>query len=277
MLEAILRLAGMAAALAVGLVLLMVLAQDWLIFPRWAMGPGLTPPDRAERLEARAPDGTGLEGLLLPARETGEARPLLLAFGGNGWDAVALALHLQRLLPDHAVAAFHYRGYGPSEGRPGGAALMADAVVVHDHLVQHLQGRPEAEAGIVALGISLGGGPAAEVAAQRPVAGLVLVTPFDSLLAMAQAHYPWLPVRWLLRHRMEVAEAVARVTAPVALIAAGRDRVVPPERTAPLRQAARRLVADITVEGAGHNDLHDRPEHAAALRRALQAIAAAQR
>ncbi|MGY6634392.1 MAG: alpha/beta hydrolase [Alkalilacustris sp.] len=267
-LATVLRLAAWAAGALVLAVTALALAQDRLIFPRWAMGPPAPLPAGVEALEARSDDGHRLQGVLIPARDGGAAAPLLLAFGGNAWDAHALAGRLHALTPERAVAAFHYRGYGLSEGRPGAAAILADAGVVFDAVAGH----PAAAAGVIAVGLSLGAGPAAEVAATRPVAGVVLVTPFESLHALARTHYPWAPVGWLLRHRMEVAATVARVTAPVAVIAAGADTVVPPARTAPVRAAAPRLVADITLEGAGHNDLYDRAAFAAALTEALAAI-----
>ncbi len=270
MLEGALRLLAWLAGGAALLVAVLALAQDWLIFPRWAMGPSAPMPAGAERLEAVSGDGHRLVGVLVPARGVAEG-PMLLAFGGNAWDANALAAYLHALVPGRAVAAFHFRGYGPSEGRPSAAALLADAPVVFDAVAA----RPEAVDGIVAVGLSLGAGPAAELAATRPVAGAVLVTPFDSLHAMARAQYPWAPVGLLLRHRMEVAETLARADVPVAVIVAERDGIVPAARSAAVRQAARRLVADVTVAGAGHNDLYDRAEFADALRGALAAIEAA--
>lgn len=267
-LATVLRLAAWAAGALVLAVAALALAQDRLIFPRWAMGPPAPLPAGAEALEAWSDDGHRLQGVLIPARDGAAAAPLLLAFGGNAWDAHALAGLLHALAPGRAVAAFHYRGYGPSEGRPGAAAILADGGVVFDAVARH----PAAAAGVIAVGLSLGAAPAAEVAATRPVAGVVLVTPFDSLHALARTHYPWAPVGWLLRHRMEVAATVARVTAPVAVIAAGADTVVPPARTAPVRAAAPRLVADTALEGAGHNDLYDQAAFAAALTEALAAI-----
>lgn len=253
------------AVLYAGVVALLALLQTALIFPRWAMSGAVAAlPAEARRLEVTAPDGVRLVGIDLPGTEPD--LPVMLGFGGNAWPAEALALFLRGQLPGHRVVVFHYRGYGPSGGRPSAAALLSDAVAVHDAL----------DAGaLVAVGLSIGAGPAAHLAAERPLAGLVLVTPFDSMHALAQGHYPWAPVRWLLRHRMEVAADLARVAAPVAIIAAERDTIIPPERTAPLRLVAPQLVLDAVVEGAGHNDLYDRPAFTAALRRALSEIAAA--
>ncbi|HUF56740.1 MAG TPA: alpha/beta hydrolase [Thermohalobaculum sp.] len=265
------KLAAAAAALYLAVILALALAQDRLLFPRWAVeGAAIPLPPAAARLSLAAGQGARLAGLHIPPeRPPPEAAALILGFGGNAWDGDALALTLHRLFPDRHVVAFHYRGYGPSTGSPSAEALMADALAVHDHVAETL-----APARVVAVGLSIGAGPAAWLASRRPLAGLILVTPFDSLRALARHHYPWAPVGLVLRHRMEVAEAVAGTAAPVALIAAERDTIVPPARSAPLRAAAADLVLDRTIEDAGHNDLYERAAFAEAMREALRRIEA---
>ena len=257
---------GVAAVYAL-LIAAMALAQTALLFPRWMMGPGPQLPERAERLEVARPDGVVLVGHRLPPAEApAPDAPVLLGFGGNAWDGAAVALFLSQVFPDHEVVAFHFRGYGPSTGRPAAASLLADAVAIHDHL--------QAER-LVPVGFSIGAGPAAHLAAERPVTGVVLVTAFDSLTELARTHYPWAPVRWLLRHRMEPAADLARAQAPVALISAARDPIVPARRTEALREALHDaspgIVFDETV-AAGHNDLYDGPEFARVLRAAVAAL-----
>ena len=262
--------AGLAALHLIGIVLI-ALAQDWLLFPRWAIGNGTDPlPASAERITVRVSAGDELFGIRLPAQDPPRGgSTLLLAFGGNAWNAAQLAGYLHSLFPDRDVVAFHYRGYAPSTGRPSAAALLGDALIIHDHLVTTL-----APQRIVTIGLSLGAGPAAHLTERRPVAGAILVTPFDSLEALAREHYPWAPVRLLLRHRMDVAEAVAASSAPLALIAAERDTIVPPHRTEPLRKASNNLVLDRTIANAGHNDVYGKPELATAMRTALARIEA---
>lgn len=258
----ILKLALALLALPVGVIALLAVAQTALIFPRWAMlGQGVSLPPEARVLEVTAGSGHRLEGIALPG--TDPDAPVILGFGGNAWPADALALALHRWLPAHRVVVFHYRGYGPSEGRPSARALLEDALVIHDALD---------DGAVVAVGLSVGAGPAAHLAARRDLAGLVLVTPFDSLTELARSHYPWAPVRLLLRHRMDVVGDLAQTRAPVAIIAGARDTIVPPARTAPLRDVAGRLVLDRVIE-AGHNDLYDHPDFAPALRAALVRIA----
>ena len=263
------KIAAGFAGLYVLVVVLVALAQDWLLFPRWAMGHGAAAlPASAERLALEVASGDELVGVHLPA----EVRPsaesaLILGFGGNAWNADTLAVYLQSVFPDRDIVAFHYRGYAPSTGRPSAAAILQDTLPIHDHVVATLSPNR-----IVAVGLSIGAGPAAYLASQRPIAGLILVTPFDSLKALAREHYPWAPVGLLLRHQMEVADTLAASSAPVALIAAERDTIVPPRRTEPVRRSAGNMVLDRVIMDAGHNDLYDRDEFKRAMREALSLI-----
>ena len=263
-----LTLAVLYAAIVTG----MYLAQTWLLFPTVLVAAARVQlPASARRLEARTPDGEVLAGLRIPARgEWGESAPGLLGFGGNAWNADAMALYLHNLFPDREIAAFHYRGYAPSTGKPSAEALLSDSALVFDRLQQeHASGR-----GVVAVGFSIGSGVAAYVARHRPVAGLVLVTPFDSLEALARDLYWWAPVGLLLRHRMPTVDFVRGSPVATAVIVAERDTIVPARRSAPLRAAIANLVFEAAVD-AGHNDLYGRPAFAATIREALARIEAA--
>ena len=266
-------LALVLAALYAAAVAAMYLAQTWLLFPTALAGAARVQlPASARRLEARTPDGEVLVGVRIPAAMGArDARaPALLGFGGNAWNADALALYLHGLFPDREVAAFHYRGYAPSTGTPSAEALLADSVLAFDRLRQEVAGGR----GVVAVGFSIGAGVAAHLARHRPVAGLVLVTPFDSLEALARDLYWWAPVGLLLRHRMPTVDFVRGSPVPTALVVAERDTIVPAQRSMALRQAVGNLVFEAAID-AGHNDLYGRPAFAAAMREALARIEAA--
>jgi len=268
----LLQLALTLAALYAAVVTGMYLAQTWLLFPTALVGAARVElPASAQRLEASTPDGEVLVGVRIPAAagEGGESAPGLLGFGGNAWNADAMALYLHDLFPDREVAAFHYRGYAPSTGRPSAEALLSDSVVIFDRLQQAQAGGR----GVVAVGFSIGAGVAAYLARHRPAAGLVLVTPFDSLEALARDLYWWAPVGLLLRHRMPTIDFVRGSPVPTALIVAQRDAIVPARRSMPLRAAIENLVFEGAID-PGHNDLYGRPAFAAAMREALARIEA---
>nr|CCP38685.1 Abhydrolase domain-containing protein 13 [Xanthomonas translucens pv. translucens DSM 18974] len=158
-----------------------------------------------------------------------------------------------------------YRGYGASDGTPNEAALIGDALALYDHV---RAAQPQAE--IAVLGRSLGSGVASQLAARRPLARLVLVTPFDSLVAAAQAHYPWAPVRWLLRDRYDSASALRTYRGPLLVLRAGRDQVVPAASTQRLLDALPQAPTLVALPHAGHNDISADPRYAQALRAFLR-------
>ncbi len=251
-----------------GVVLLLFVMQDRMVFLRLPQHD-IPLPAGTEALRAVTPDGDVLHGHRIAGNGAEGERALVIGFGGNGWDARATLLYMRDAFPAHDVAAFHFRGYRPSEGRPSAAALMADARLIHDQLAQGHDGP------VLALGVSLGSGVAAHLAGARDLDGVILLTAFDDLTEVARQSFPWAPVRSLFRHPMPAAEDLARSTAPVALINASSDPVIPTERTAALRDSLdpERLVLDVTIPG-DHNAIHSSPETRTALRRALERLLA---
>ncbi len=242
--------------------------QDNVIFPTNAVGapPPLAP--GGERLQVATPDGHTLHGVHIPpSRGTSGPRTVLLGFGGNGWNGEDVSAYLHEVYPEAHVVAFHYRGYRPSTGKPSAKALLADAPLVFDAAVNRV--KPELT---VVVGSSIGSAVAASLAKRRDPDSLILVTPFDSLKAVAEGHYSWLPVGMLFRHEMNAAESLEASEVPVALIAGERDDLIPPARTAALRRHVANLVFDRTIASAGHNDIYQRPEFRKAMRDSLTEI-----
>jgi pimeloyl-ACP methyl ester carboxylesterase len=266
----VLKLPLVLAFLYLVVVLVAFLAQDRILFPTYLVGPAKGLPPDAERLELRATDGTRLEGVRIPPAPGPRSDTLVLVFAGNASNAQGVAEQLHEIYPDREIAAFFYRGYAPSGGRTSASRLIDDAPLVYDHVAGRL--RPQR---IVAVGISLGSGVASALAARRPLDGLILVTPFDSLGATARQLHPWLPVSLLLRHDMRSADQLRGTRQPVAVIASGRDRLVRADRTEALRLAIPNLVFDATVPRARHDDIFFHPEFAPAMREAMRRVEAA--
>jgi pimeloyl-ACP methyl ester carboxylesterase len=241
--------------------------QSHLIFPTHAVAPAGPLPAKAERLAVSAADGDTLQGIYVPADQPDESRTLVLGFGGNAWNGQDVAEYLHELYPEHDVAAFHYRGYAPSTGTPSAKALIADAPLVYDAAIERAT-----PARVVAVGFSIGSGIAAQLSARRKLAGLILVTPFDSLKAVAQSMYPWIPIGPFFAHEIDAAAALEGSHVPVAIVAAEFDQIVPPERTSALKKHIANLIYDQTVTGAGHNDIYARSEFQEDMRAALEAI-----
>jgi uncharacterized protein len=183
----------------------------------------------------------------------------LLYFGGNAesiqWQRDALA----RAFPQHTIYLLAYRGYGASDGAPSEVALTADALALFDAV----QAR---HAEIDAIGRSLGSGVAVQLAAQRPVARLVLVTPYDSIARVAADAFPWLPVDWLLQDRYESWRHAVRVRVPVLVLTAAEDRVIAAGRSTALAAAFPLAPRQVRIAAADHDSIDAQPEYLGALR-----------
>ena len=213
--------------------------RSLLYFPAPAMAPPGTP-------SLELPSGG--ETLRVWHRPADGPRALVY-FGGNGEDVSTSLFDVAAALPGHALYFASYRGYGGSTGAPSEQALFADALAVYDHVrARHAQ--------VAVVGRSLGSGVAVYLAQQRPVAHLVLVTPYDSIENVAGAVYPFLPVRLLLLDKYDSASRVAGVRAPTLVVVAEHDEVIPRARSDAL--VARFPPAQVRVEvvrGATHNAL----------------------
>ncbi len=225
--------------------------QEKMIFfaPPAGPPPRVHAPGALEEVVLRTPQGYRLHGWL--ARRGASPGGLVVYFGGNAEETSWMAAESHRL-GDWSLLAVNYRGYGASEGTPGEGALYADSLLVYDYA----RSRPDVDRQrIVLMGRSLGAAVAVHVASQRPVAALVLVTPFDSLVEVGAAHYPFLPVRWLLRHRFDSIALAPRIQAPALVIAAAADTIVPPRHAKRLFEAWGGPRQWVALPGADHNDV----------------------
>ena len=246
-------------ALGVGVVVALLAAfQRQLIYL-----PDRSAPPPAERVLPGARDVTlhtsdGLElgAWFLPAALGGttspaaEGRAVLLApgNGGNRLHRAGLARTLSE--SGFAVLLLEYRGYGGNPGSPSedGLARDADAAVAALADLGYPPGRT------IYLGESLGTAVVAALAVRHPPAGLLLRSPFPELADVGRHHYPWLPVRLLLRDRFDTVTPVSRTDVPVTVVRGDRDRVIPSEMSAEVARAAPALVEELVLSGADHND-----------------------
>jgi len=115
---------------------------------------------------------------------------------------------------------------------------------------------------VVVVGRSLGSGLATHVASERPVQRLVLVTPYDSIVTLASAQYPYFPVSLLIKDRFDSYRYAPRVHAPTRIIAAAQDRIVPRYSTQALLRSFPPGVAKMDVlAGVGHNSVSEHPRY----------------
>lgn len=243
--------------------------QTQLVFPTHAVPASGPLPRGAAKVIFETKDGVRLHGVHIPpARKGAGSETLVLAFAGNAWNSEDAADFLHQIYPGEHVVAFHYRGYAPSGGTPSSYALRKDSLAVHDFAVRLV--KPERT---VAVGFSIGTGVAAHLATERSLDGLILVTPFDSLMSVAADLYPLLPIRMFFQHEMDAAASLRGLKVPTAIIAAERDTLIPPARTEALRQSTDNLVFDRVIPKAGHNDIYYRSDFHDAMREAFSAVA----
>ena len=193
----------------------------------------------------------------LVAEPAGAARSTAVVFHGNAGHAGHRAFYAAALAPlGLRVILAEYPGYGPRGGEVGERSLVDDAEQAIA-LAHRLHGPP-----VLVIGESLGAGVAAAAAARQrdKVAGLLLITPWDRLERVAAHHYPWLPVKWLLRDRYDSAGHLASFGRPVMVAVAERDAIVPARFGAALYEALSDPKRFVVVEGAGHNDWVERLE-----------------
>ncbi len=243
-----------AAAVAIGLPLFLYLAQDALIFYRQPIDAGRRADiarrfPKVEEIVLRTPDGERLHAWRVKG-----SGPLVLYFGGNAeevsWMLEAIGNPERGETPGIGWLLVDYRGYGASSGAPSEKALVADALQLYDHALK-LPGVDPAR--IFAFGRSLGSGVAVALAAERSLAGVVLVSPFDSLVEVAKHYYPYLPVDWLLKHRFDSIGRAPRLRTPLLCLIAERDEIIPPAHAERLYAAWGGPRKRVILGGANHN------------------------
>jgi fermentation-respiration switch protein FrsA (DUF1100 family) len=195
-------------------------------------------------------DGLRLGAWFVPG--DGRDAPAVLVANGNGGHRGVRA-PLARALAGRglAVLLFDYRGYGGNPGSPSEEGLAWDVRAARAYLIEDA-GVPPGR--LLYLGESLGAGVVTELATEHPPAGLVLRSPFVDLAAVGSVHYPFLPVRALLRDRYPVAERIATLRVPTTVVLGDADSIVPPDQSRAVAAAAAALHRLVEVPGADHND-----------------------
>ncbi len=180
-----------------------------------------------------------------------EDHPTLIYFHGNAGSFPNRAERIRKYMArGYNIVMMTYRGYGGSGGSPSERANVMDALAVYDAV--RTSGVPEDR--IILYGESLGTGIAIQVAAQRPVAGLILDAPYTSIVDLAGLHYPFLPARWLMSDRYESSTYASQVSAPVLIVHGEADRIIPVEMARRLAAAFPGPCEVATFPEAGHSD-----------------------
>ena len=181
--------------------------------------------------------------------------PTLLYFQGNGGTLELRSETISRYLArGRGMFMMSYRGFSGSTGAPSEAANVADAKLAYDTLIKDGVSPDD----IILYGESLGTGVAIQVAREKMVAGVILDSPYTSILELASQYYPWLPVSLLLEDRYESIRYIRDVHVPIFILHGEADDVVPVEMGRRLFAAANEPKELKTIPGGGHV-IHDGP------------------
>jgi fermentation-respiration switch protein FrsA (DUF1100 family) len=189
----------------------------------WTTGAALGRP--WEEVTVRTSDGVTLDAWFFPATPgASRARLAVLICHGNGGNlSHRVGLYEAVLGTGVNVFAFDYRGYGHSSGRPSEAGTYLDAEAAY----QWLRNRGFGPDRIIALGESLGGGVASELAGRVPLGALILQSTFTSIPDIGAEIFPWLPVRRLATIRYDTLSKLPKLRLPLLIMHGRADRIVP--------------------------------------------------
>ena len=207
--------------------------------------------DGARDVTLRTDDGLELGAWFVPAesrRDRGMAVLVAPGNGGNRLGRADLAEALSRR--GLSVLLMDYRGYGGNPGTPSEDGLLLDAKAAARALDE--LGHPVERT--IYFGESLGTGVVAALQAEWPPAGVVLRSPFTELADVGAAHYPFLPVRLLLRDRFPVLEHVEESRVPLTVVFGDSDSIVPTHLSDRVADRAPALFERVVLEDADHND-----------------------
>ena len=263
------RLLFAAIALYVALLGLLFVKQRELMYPRnpvRAETAGVDLP-ALEETTLTASDGERLVAWVVPPRA---GKPMLLFFHGNAGNFARPVRQARfRALTEDGTGLFavNYRGYGGSSGTPTEAGLHLDARAAYGAAVARF-----GAANLIGYGESLGTGVVLKLAAEVPLAAIVLEAPYLSTAAVAQGVYPFVPISLLMLDQFRSSEIIGRVRAPLLVLHGERDGVIPFAQGQALYALANEPKRLIRFPEGGHEDLPSRgsvPE----IRRFLEGVA----
>jgi esterase/lipase len=173
----------------------------------------------------------------------------ILYFGGNAESMAGSSDYIAGQFPEFTIYLMDYRGYGKSSGEPSEVSLYSDALKLYDRIsVKHHR--------ISVGGRSLGTGIATYIAAHREVSKLALITPYDSIVNVAQDRYPLYPVAYLVNDKYDSVSRVKDINASTLIVIAENDKIIPRKNTEKLIEAFdTKQLKVIVIKNRGHIDI----------------------
>lgn len=245
---------SLAAVYLIFLIILTVFQRKFIYFP-YKLDKEFEYPLYVSQLEEvfiTCEDGNTINGLFAPGEDN---TPVVLIFHGNAGNITHRDMILQgfnRL--GCSVLLIDYHGYGKSEGTPSEKNLYLDGKAALEWLRKEKSREP---AEIVLFGKSLGSGVAVELATQNSFKGLIIESPFTSIVAVARSHFPYrfFPVGLLLIDRFDNAAKINRIDSPLLITHGTEDTIVDTKESEKLFKRANTPKELYLIDGADHNNI----------------------
>ncbi|HIP45547.1 MAG TPA: alpha/beta hydrolase [Sulfurospirillum arcachonense] len=244
-------------ALYLGALIYIYLTQDSQVFnPRSIEKKEPIKLKDVEHITFEVEKGVVLKGI----HKTSDNSPLVIYFGGNADDATRIVLHVKGF----EIVAFNYRGFVNSGGKPSEKDIFSDALQIFDKYGENRD--------VIVVGRSLGTGVATYVASQRVIKGLILITPYDSIVSIGKKMYPYFPIETLSNHKFESVKYMLDVKAKVGLIEVEGDDVIPKYHFDKLKEKVLNLALHVELKDTTHGDVLQHPDFEKTIKRMIDVM-----
>jgi uncharacterized protein len=207
---------------------------------------------QVEEVVITTESGTLLHGWLCKNPDE-RSQKLIIYFGGNA-EEVSHMIDKAGDFGGWALLLINYPGYGKSEGRPGEKSFFDAATTIWDYAVSRAD---IDKRNIVLMGRSIGTGTAVYLAHKKNPKAVILVSPFESIRAVAQSKLPFLPIGLMLKHKFESGKYAAEIDVPLLAFYGTSDNIIPPKHTKKLTGQWKGQVVLVELPGYGHNDIFE--------------------
>lgn len=237
------------------LLLLIYFFQDYLIyFPeKDVLSPKESGVPEMQTIKLQTDDGLKLTAWYYSSPQP--HMPTILYLHGNAGHIGHRAMLIRSYLNQgYGVLLLTYRGFSGNPGTPSEEGLYKDARAA----IQFLHEQGISDECLVLFGESLGGAVAIQMATEyKNLGAIILQSPFTTLADIGQYHYPFFPVKWLIKDKFASIEKINLIHCPVLVIIAKNDNIVPPAYSRKLFDAILTPKRLLEVPGKGHNSLDE--------------------
>jgi len=213
---------------------------------------------KIENVFFNSTNGVQLHGWYLQAANSKHSKHVVLVSHGNGGNLTNRIPLIAMLLRDGvSVFTYDYQGYGRSAGSPSVEKMCEDGDAAFDWLISE---KGYADHDVVVFGESLGTGVACQIAARRHVAGIILQSPYTSIVDLARQKILWLrlyPAALFPQQQLNNAQILSQPHAPLLLVHGMKDRLIPFSHSEEIYHLAVPPKTFIQLPDAGHNDMYD--------------------